>query len=127
MPFNGLFLNVNLIKFRIWYRHGFFIQPYIVCCNPYIIDKRIQYFVCGTEKVCFSTTKKTIHKGKFDVFGIKIINVISDEEFSDEFDLNLRVSKLIKGNDEITDSIQLNKIILKYRENIVIDKNNEGH
>ncbi|MCH8003155.1 MAG: hypothetical protein IH934_00855 [Nanoarchaeota archaeon] len=90
------------------------------------LDKKIENLLCETEKVCIGTTKKTIQKGKFDVFGIKIINIISDEEFSDEFNVNIRVSKLIKDNNEIIDPNKLNKIKLKYRtNNFIVEKNNE--
>ena len=90
------------------------------------IDNKIENLLCEAEKVCIGITKKTIQKGKFDVFGIRIINVISDDEFSDEFNVNIKVSKLIKNNNEIIDPDNLNKIKLKYRtNNFIIEKNNE--
>jgi len=92
------------------------------------LDNKIENLLCEAEKVCIGITKKTIQKGEFDVFGIKIINVISDDGFSDEFNVNIQVSKLIKDNNEIIDPDKLNKINLKYRtDNIVIEKNDDGN
>jgi|TARA_Y100000310_G_C20683191_1_gene817341 hypothetical protein len=87
------------------------------------LDKRTQNLVCDqTEKVCIPITKKTIQKGNFDVFGIRITNILD----TTEFDINVKVSKLItKGNDEITDATVLDKIKLKHRQKVIVEKNNE--
>ena len=46
------------------------------------LDERIGDIICeGSERVCIGIDKKTIEKGKFDVFGVKILNVINYEEF----------------------------------------------
>jgi len=85
------------------------------------LDKKMENLVCGTEKVCLGTTKKTIQKGKFDVFGIRIINILETQEFN----INAKVTKIIKNNEEIIDSNNLNKINLKHRKTFIIEKNNE--
>lgn len=85
------------------------------------LDKRIENLVCDTDKVCIGTTKKTIQKGNFDVFGIKIINILESQEFN----IDIGVSKIIKGNEEITDPSELNKVTIKYRQSIFIEKNDE--
>ena len=59
--------------------------------------------------------------GNFDVFGIKIINILETQEFN----INIDVSKIIKGNEEITDPSELNKVTIKYRQNVNIEKNDE--
>ena len=92
------------------------------------LDKRMENLVCdGSEKVCIGTNKKTIRKGKFDVFGVNIINIISEKDFSDEFNIDVKVSKIInKNNKEIVDPVELNKIKLKYRtDNFIVEKNSE--
>jgi len=90
------------------------------------IDNKIENLLCDSEKVCIGKTTKTIKKGKFDVFGIKIINVISDDSFSDDFNIDVKVTKLIKDGIEITDPDKLNKLNLKYRTiNFIIEKNEE--
>ena len=66
------------------------------------LDKRIENLVCGTDKVCIGTNKKIIQKGNFDVFGIKIINILETQEFN----INIDVSKIIKDNEEITDPVE---------------------
>ena len=86
------------------------------------LDKRIENLLCdGTDKICVGINKKIIQKGKFDVFGIKIINILDTQEFN----VNIKVTKLIKDDREITDSENLGKINLKHRENFIIEKNNE--
>lgn len=46
------------------------------------LDEKISNIICeGSERVCIGADKKTIGKGKFDVFGVKILNIINDENF----------------------------------------------
>ncbi|MDP6265944.1 MAG: hypothetical protein QF584_04180 [Candidatus Woesearchaeota archaeon] len=86
------------------------------------LDKKITELNCeSTDRVCIGISKKTIPKGEFDVFGIKIINILEKQEFN----INVKAAKLIKNNEEITDPINLNKIKLKYRNNLFIGKNEE--
>ena len=86
------------------------------------LDKKITELNCeSTDRVCIGISKKTIPKGEFDVFGIKIINILENQEFN----INVKAAKLIKNNEEITDPINLNKIKLKYRNNLFIGKNEE--
>ena len=86
------------------------------------LDKRIENLLCdSTDRICVGINKKTIQKGKFDVFGIKIINILDTQEFN----INIKVTKLIKDDREITDSENLGKINLKHRENFIIEKNDE--
>jgi hypothetical protein len=86
------------------------------------LDKKITELNCeSTDRVCIGISKKTIPKGEFDVFGIKIINILEKQEFN----INVKAAKLIKNNEEITDTINLNKIKLKYRNNLFIGKNEE--
>src|SRR3989344_2739291 len=47
------------------------------------LDQKIAGLVCeGYYRVCIGTEKKVIQKKKFDVFGIKIFNVESDQYFT---------------------------------------------
>ena len=85
------------------------------------LDKRIENLVCDTDKVCIGINRKTIQKGGFDVFGIRIINIFETQEFN----INVKVTKIIKNNEEINDPNNLNKINLKHRKNFIIEKNNE--
>ena len=50
------------------------------------LDDRIGNLICeGSDRVCVGQDKKTIQRGKFDVFGLKIINILDNEkEFSIE-------------------------------------------
>lgn len=85
------------------------------------LDKRIENLVCDTYKVCIGINKKTIQKGEFDVFGIRIINILETQEFN----INAEVTKIIKDSREIIDPNKLSKINLKHRKNFIIKKNNE--
>ena len=85
------------------------------------LDKRIENLVCDTDKVCIGINRKTIQKGEFDVFGIRIINILETQEFG----IISKVTKIIKNNEEIIDPNNLNKINLKHRTSFVIEKNDE--
>lgn len=46
------------------------------------LDKRISDLACdGSARVCISPSEKEIRRKKYDVFGIKIVNVINDMNF----------------------------------------------
>lgn len=44
------------------------------------LDERIDNLVCeGSDRVCIGRDRKTIKRAKFDVFGLKIINVLNSQ------------------------------------------------
>lgn len=43
------------------------------------LDKQIGYLRCGTEQVCIGDKSKTIRRANFDVFGIRILNVLDQQ------------------------------------------------
>ena len=46
------------------------------------LDQRIGSLVCeGSDRVCIGIDRKTIKKTKFGVFGVRIINIIDEEDF----------------------------------------------
>ena len=46
------------------------------------LDSRIGSLLCdSTDRVCIGIDKKTIQKGKFDVFGIKVVNIQDAKDF----------------------------------------------
>jgi len=46
------------------------------------LDEKIGSLVCeGSERVCISNERKVIPKEKFDVFGIKILNILDTQDF----------------------------------------------
>jgi len=85
------------------------------------LDNRIENLICDTDKICIGVNKKTIQKGEFDVFGIRVLNIFDTQEFN----INVEVTKIIKKNEEIINPNNLNKINLKYRKNFIIEKNDE--
>lgn len=85
------------------------------------LDKRIGQLVCeSTDRVCIGISKKTIPKGEFDVFGIKIINILDRQNF--EIDIKKPSPSGYTKNNE---PIPTNNIELKYRNNLFIGKNEE--
>ena len=47
------------------------------------LDSRINNLVCeGSDRVCIGTEKKVIQKKNFDVFGIKIFNILATPNFN---------------------------------------------
>jgi hypothetical protein len=85
------------------------------------LDKRTGQMLCeSTGRVCIGISKKTIPKGKFDVFGIKIINILDDQDFG------ITIEKPSpSGYTKNNDPIETNNIKLKYRGNVFIEKNEE--
>ena len=46
------------------------------------LDARVADLLCSTsQKICIGTDKKIIQKGKFDIFGIRILNVGDAQDF----------------------------------------------
>ena len=46
------------------------------------LDERIGNLVCeGSDRVCVGIDRKTIRRTKFDVFGVKIINILEGQNF----------------------------------------------
>lgn len=46
------------------------------------LDERIGSLVCeGSDRVCIGIDRKTIRRTKFDVFGLKIINILETQNF----------------------------------------------
>lgn len=46
------------------------------------LDERIGNLICeGSERVCVGIDRKTIKRKQFDVFGLKIINILDSQEF----------------------------------------------
>ncbi len=49
------------------------------------IDERISSLICeGSDRVCIAVTSKNIQRNKFDIFGIKIFNILESQEFQIE-------------------------------------------
>ena len=46
------------------------------------LDERIGNLVCeGSDRVCVGIDRKTIRRTKFDVFGLKVINILDSQNF----------------------------------------------
>ena len=46
------------------------------------LDDRIGNLVCeGSDRVCIGIDRKTIKRTKFDVFGVKIVNILDSQNF----------------------------------------------
>lgn len=85
------------------------------------LDKRTGQMLCeSTDRVCIGISKKMIPKGKFDVFGIRIINILDGQDFGIVIE-KPSPSGYTKNNDPI----ETNNINLKYRSNVFIERNDE--
>lgn len=88
------------------------------------LDRKIGSLACeGSERVCLGIGTKTIKKGHFDVFGLRITNVLDDNY---EFNIEVNSSTIVytkKGEEIISDENKLPK--LKYRTEPFLIKQNE--
>jgi len=85
------------------------------------LDNKIGQLLCdSTDRVCIGIDKKTIQKGKFDVFGIKVININQGSDF----EMLISPSGHVKNNGPIT-PVEPGKINIKYRQNFFIERNGE--
>lgn len=87
------------------------------------LDRRIGELLCeSTDRVCIGIDKRLIPRGELGVFGIKIVNIRSGENF----EISVTVTGYTNNNEPIsTDPDVINKIDLKYRETIFIGRNEE--
>jgi len=85
------------------------------------LDDKIGELLCdSTERVCIGIDKKTIQKGKFDIFGIKITNINSGANF----EISIKPTGHVKGNGPVLPA-DPEAIKLKYRQNFFIQRNGE--
>src|SRR3989338_437711 len=85
------------------------------------LDRKIGELLCdSTERVCIGIDKKTIQKGKLDVFGIKITNINSGANF----EISIKPTGHVKGNGPVLPA-DPEAIKLKYRQNFFIQRNGE--
>jgi hypothetical protein len=85
------------------------------------IDERIVDLLCESEdRICIGVEKKLIQKGKYDIFGIRIINILGGQNF----EIDIKPTKP-SGYTKNGDPIPTNNIRLKYRKDIFIGKNEE--
>jgi len=85
------------------------------------LDKKIGQLLCdSTDRVCIGIDKKTIQKGKFDVFGIKVININPGSDF----EVQITPTGHVKDNGPIV-QVEPGSIKLNYRQAFFIDRNEE--
>lgn len=87
------------------------------------LDQKIASLVCeGFDRVCIGTEKKVIQKKKFDVFGIKIFNVGSNQFFTVTVSSTKRI-----GFDKIEYSVTSSELNINpiSRPSFEIDQNEE--
>jgi len=83
------------------------------------LEKKIGELSCDTgDRVCISVETKKIPKRKWDTFGIRIFNILEDTQFK----INI-VKASPPGYTVNNVPIQTNDIILKYREDTFINRN----
>lgn len=85
------------------------------------LDTQIGQLLCdSTDRVCIGIDKETIQKGKFDVFGIKVININPGSNF----EMQITPAGHIKNNGPII-PVEQGKLKLKYRQAFFINRNEE--
>ena len=84
------------------------------------LNRRIGELLCeGSDRVCIGIEKKSIPKGEYDIFGVKILNILD----SGDFQVTITPSGYTTNSQPVvSDPEILNKIKVKHREDIFIDK-----
>ncbi|MBI1935370.1 hypothetical protein HYS31_02930 [Candidatus Woesearchaeota archaeon] len=97
------------------------------------LDERISGLACeGTDLVCIGIDRKTIKRSKFDVFGIKIINIKERQKFDIEVENPKENSIEFLGydkddNNKILKNSETPELSVRPRKrDIEIGKNEEG-
>lgn len=86
------------------------------------LDERIGNLVCeGSDRVCVGIDRKTIKRTKFDIFGLKIVNILESQNF------DITVERPTPGGYTITkEDIPTDSIIWNPRQrSVFIEKNEE--
>lgn len=85
------------------------------------LDERIGQLLCeSTDRVCIGIDRRTIETGKFDIFGLKIINVQESRNF--------HVEAIVAGrsvNNGPISPLDGDELLLKYRKDLFIERNQE--
>lgn len=82
------------------------------------LDRKFAELSCeSNDKVCIGIIRREVPKGKFDVFGVKIINIISTTDFLVEVNPS---SAFDKENNEIENNIRF-----KYNDKVILIEKNE--
>jgi len=90
------------------------------------LDARIGDLLCeSTDRICIGIDKKVIAKGEYGVFGVKIVNVYTDG--TDSFEINIEPKTGFTQNNEEIDLLDVNKISIKYRDLVTIERNSEDN
>ena len=86
------------------------------------LDERIGNLVCeGSDRVCVGIDRKTIRRTEFDVFGLKIVNILESQGF------DITVDRPTPGGYTISkEEIQTDNLIWNPKQrSVFIEKNEE--
>ncbi len=87
------------------------------------LDDKIGNLICeGSDRVCIGEDRKTIPRTKFEVFGLKVVNILDDKEFRIEVNASNPIG-FQKDRSDIPDIVRL--IILPSSRQTEIKKNEE--
>ncbi|HLC49995.1 MAG TPA: hypothetical protein VJI97_01045 [Candidatus Nanoarchaeia archaeon] len=90
------------------------------------LDEKISNLVCETsDRVCIGIDRKTIQRGKFDVFGVKILNILDTQDFDITVSPPSDVLGYKKDKSEITNPPNVPLIVNPQERSIKISKNDE--
>ena len=89
------------------------------------LDQRISGIICeGYQRVCVGIDRKTIQRTKFDFLGLKIINILDDQEFTVSISPPSDKLGVKNDNSEISTS-EAHLLINPASRNFLIKKNEE--
>ncbi|TKJ40227.1 hypothetical protein CEE37_07840 [candidate division LCP-89 bacterium B3_LCP] len=86
------------------------------------LDRKIGILACeGSERVCFGFDRKIIKRGKLGVFGLRIINILDNQDFDVLVSRPTPSGYTKKGEDIVSDNL----IVKPESRSVYIQKNEE--
>ncbi len=86
------------------------------------LDERIGNLVCeGSDRVCVGIDRKTIRRTKFDIFGLKIVNILESQNFDISVERPTPSGYTISKEEVQTDNLIWNP----KQRSVFIEKNEE--
>jgi len=118
-----IIISIVIFSFGIWFMSRLFNQANdLKDLTLKDLDNKIGDLVCeGSERVCMGINSKIIQRKNLDVFGLKVMNVLGEQNF----EISVKAAGVTKDNQPIVNADP--DLELKYRTEPVRIQQNDDH